>query len=89
MENQKLLMVIQYILEKIKLESYDVAIDDRAESAGVKFKDSELIGVPYCIVVGPKSLEKNMVEIKDRRTSNKIEISKDDFSGLLDFINGK
>ena len=32
---------------------------------------------------------KNMVEIKDRRTSNKIEISKDDFSGLLDFINGK
>ncbi len=88
-KNEKVITYANDLYEKIKLESYDVAIDDRAESAGVKFKDSELIGVPYCIVVGPKSLEKNMVEIKDRRTSNKIEISKDDFSGLLDFINGK
>ena len=42
-KNEKVITYANDLYEKIKLESYDVAIDDRAESAGVKFKDSELI----------------------------------------------
>ena len=44
----------------------DVIIDDRAESAGIKFKDSDLIGIPLQITIGPRTLEEDSVEIKNR-----------------------
>ena len=55
--------------EKIALEldqaGFDVLLDDRDERAGVKFKDAELIGVPYRINIG-KKLAEGKVEIVDR-----------------------
>ena len=47
-------------------QGVDVILDDRDERAGVKFKDSELIGVPIRIGIGEKSLAKGEVEIKRR-----------------------
>jgi prolyl-tRNA synthetase len=44
----------------------EVLLDDRDERAGVKFKDSELIGIPVRIGIGEKSLAKGEVEIKIR-----------------------
>lgn len=49
--------------------------DDRDASVGVKFKDADLIGIPYQIIVGAKSLEKNEIEIKKRQTGEKRIIS--------------
>jgi len=49
--------------------------DDRDCSAGEKFATQDLIGTPWQIVVGPKGLEKNIVEIKNRRTGEKQELS--------------
>lgn len=46
----------------------DVILDDRDERAGVKFKDADLIGIPYRITVGPKKLADGKVEIKSRRS---------------------
>lgn len=46
----------------------DVLIDDRAERAGVKFADAELIGIPYRVTVGPRGLADGVVEVTDRRT---------------------
>ncbi|MCE5263584.1 MAG: proline--tRNA ligase [Deltaproteobacteria bacterium] len=46
----------------------EVVLDDRDERAGVKFKDADLIGIPYRITVGPKRLAEGKMEIKDRRT---------------------
>jgi prolyl-tRNA synthetase len=45
----------------------DVLIDDRDERAGIKFKDADLIGIPYRITIGEKNLEKGFVELKARR----------------------
>ncbi len=45
----------------------DVLLDDRAERAGVKFKDADLIGVPYRVTVG-RSVTDGMVELADRKT---------------------
>ncbi len=42
-------------------------IDDRAESAGVKFKDADLLGMPARVTVSPRALEKGGVEVKARR----------------------
>ena len=46
----------------------DVILDDRDERAGVKFKDADLIGIPFRITVGPKKLAEGKVEIKSRRS---------------------
>ncbi|HEY5382403.1 MAG TPA: His/Gly/Thr/Pro-type tRNA ligase C-terminal domain-containing protein, partial [Acidobacteriaceae bacterium] len=43
----------------------DVLLDDRDERAGVKFKDAELIGIPYRVNVG-KKLAEGQVEVVDR-----------------------
>jgi len=46
----------------------DVILDDRKARPGVKFKDSELVGFPYRITLGPKTLEDNEVEFTPRAT---------------------
>ena len=43
-------------------------MDDRDESAGRKFNDADLIGIPKRIVIGQKNLSKGKVEIKDRKS---------------------
>ncbi|MGQ0794123.1 MAG: proline--tRNA ligase [Deltaproteobacteria bacterium] len=45
----------------------DAIIDDRDESAGFKFKDADLIGIPVQVNVGPRTLKEGLVEIKIRR----------------------
>jgi prolyl-tRNA synthetase len=52
----------------------DVLLDDRDERAGVKFKDAELIGVPYRINIG-KKLAGGHVEVVDRLTQSTIDVS--------------
>jgi prolyl-tRNA synthetase len=42
-------------------------MDDRNESPGIKFNDSDLLGIPLRIVVSPKTLQNNLVEIKWRK----------------------
>ena len=52
-----------------------VLLDDRDISAGAKFADSDLIGIPYRVIVSPKTVEKECVEIK-KRNSDKSELVK-------------
>ena len=52
----------------------DVLYDDRAERAGAKFADMDLIGVPWQIVIGPRGVAAGRVEIKNRRTGVKDEV---------------
>ena len=53
-------------------------MDDRDESAGVKFNDSELLGIPYSIVIGEKGLKKGILELKDRQTGSISESKTED-----------
>ena len=50
----------------------EVLLDDRNERGGVKFNDADLIGTPYHIIIGDKGLAKNSIEIKDRKTGEKV-----------------
>ncbi|MGB8383261.1 MAG: proline--tRNA ligase [Dermatophilaceae bacterium] len=53
----------------------DLILDDRrAVSPGVKFNDSELIGVPTIVIVG-RGLARGVVEIKDRRSGERREVA--------------
>ncbi|MBW7848999.1 MAG: proline--tRNA ligase [Rhodospirillales bacterium] len=53
----------------------EVLYDDRDERAGVKFNTMDLIGLPYQLVVGPKGLAAGHVELKNRRTGERQELS--------------
>lgn len=53
----------------------EVILDDRDLRAGEKFKELDLIGISFQLIVGNKSLENNQVEIKNRLTNEKILIS--------------
>ena len=55
----------------------DVILDDRAERPGVKFNDAELIGFPIRITIGPKGLEKSVVEVQERRSGETKELAID------------
>lgn len=58
-------------------EGTAVLLDDRDERPGVKFNDAELIGIPVCVVIGKKGLQKNTIEIKTRRTKEVISVEAD------------
>ena len=55
----------------------DCILDDRNERAGVKFKDMDLIGIPYRITIG-KGIRNGMVEFKRRNESDHMDIALDD-----------
>jgi prolyl-tRNA synthetase len=52
-------------------------LDDRDERAGVKFKDADLIGVPFRIVLGPRALKKGNVELFERASRRSEEVPQD------------
>lgn len=55
----------------------EVLYDDRDERPGVKFASADLIGIPYQIIVGKRSTETGMVEVKNRKTGNVQEMTMD------------
>jgi prolyl-tRNA synthetase len=56
-------------------KGFDVLLDDRAERAGVKFKDADLIGTPAQVIIGERNLKEGLVEIKDRRTKETKKVT--------------
>ena len=56
------------LYEKLTKKGVEVLYDDRDGTAGEKFSDSDLIGIPKRIVISAKTLADNSVETKDRRT---------------------
>ena len=65
------------IAEKLEESGLRTLVDDRREpSAGVKFKDAELIGIPVIVVVG-KGLSNGVIEIRNRWQNSKVEVPVD------------
>jgi prolyl-tRNA synthetase len=60
---------------KLEAAGVEVLYDDRDERGGAKFATMDLIGLPWQVVIGPKGLEKSIVEVKNRRTGEKLEVS--------------
>ena len=60
--------------ETLQENGLEVAYDDRDMGAGAKFADMELIGLPWMIVVGKKTNEKGLVELKNREDGSSVEM---------------
>ena len=71
------------IYNDLKENGLDLLYDDRKASVGFKFKDADLIGLPYQIVVGDRTLEQDSVELKNRRTGETKSIK---LGEIVDFF---
>ena len=66
-KNEQIKETAVKIYEELKKLKIDVLLDDRDERAGIKFKDADLIGVPFRITIGEKNLKNGNVEFKNRK----------------------
>lgn len=67
-----------YIYNLLQSAGYEVAYDDRDLRAGIKFNDSELIGIPYRITLSSKNFQNDKLEIKVRKTGEVEYVDNDD-----------
>lgn len=82
MKNEEQVKVAEQIYHDLQAEGYEVLYDDRAERPGVKFADSDLIGIPVRITIGKRAGE-GIVEVKERKSGNSIEVSVDQLKEQL------
>ena len=74
-KDEEVFVAAESLARELSAQGVDVLLDDRrGVSPGVKFKDSELIGVPTIVVVG-KGLADGVIELKDRRTGERSEVA--------------
>jgi prolyl-tRNA synthetase len=60
---------------RLEQAGFEVLLDDRDERPGVKFKDADLIGVPYRITVGSKKFAEGKVEVLVRASKQKEDVA--------------
>jgi len=74
--------VAEKLYQELNQAGIETMLDDRDERAGVKFKDADLIGIPYRIVPG-RSLKQGKVEVVERAAHKSQEIAIDDVKSTL------
>jgi len=67
-------------LEKMNLE---VLYDDRGEKAGSMFSDADLLGIPFRLVISPKTLAENQVEFRTRACRDSVRLSLDEAAAVI------
>ena len=71
--------------EQLTAAGYEVLVDDRKERAGVKFADSDLIGIPIRITIGKKAAD-GIVEVKIRKTGETIEVKQEEVANTVGIL---
>lgn len=72
--------IIYHVLQKASKEPL---YDDTNNSAGSKFATQDLLGIPWCLSIGPRGVKEGTVELKNRRTGEKQEISLESAYNIL------
>jgi prolyl-tRNA synthetase len=70
------------LARELEAAGLDVLLDDRDERAGVKFKDADLVGIPYRINVGKKTAE-GLVELVTRATTTSVDVTLNEVVALV------
>jgi len=78
-KSERVKEVANKIYDELKNAGIEVLFDDRKERPGVMFADMELIGIPLRLVIGDKSLDKNVLELKFRDGREAVEIAADNY----------
>lgn len=71
------------LYEELSAAGFEVLYDDRKASAGVKFNDADLIGVPVQLVVGKKFMKSGLIEAKRRASGERFEVGHHEILGWV------
>ena len=66
LENPQVATIVENVYADFEAQGLEVLFDDRKESPGVKFNDADLLGIPIRVIISPRTLETNSVEVKRR-----------------------
>ena len=75
--------VTETVYAKCREAGFDVLLDDSSDSAGAKLASMDLIGLPWQIVAGPRSVDRGVVELKNRQTGETEEVGLDEARARL------
>lgn len=81
---QKTNQISQKLYDNLQESGFETLWDDRQTTAGVKFKDAELVGIPINIVVSENRIKNNDVEIQIRKDASKLNVN---ISEVINVIN--
>jgi len=65
----------EFLYKELKKEGREVFMDNRDVRPGIKFKDADLIGIPWQVVIGERNLKDGLVELKSRKTKETEKVS--------------
>ena len=82
-ESNEIVKVCSEIYSILKKSGFDPLLDDRDIRAGIKFKEHELLGIPYSIIVGPNNFKNTKLEFGIRAQNEKIDMKLDDIKKYL------
>jgi prolyl-tRNA synthetase len=82
MKNEEQKELGEKLYAELSANGYEVLMDDRAERPGVKFADSDLIGIPVRVTIGKRAAE-GIVEVKVRNTGESMEVSIADLENTM------
>jgi prolyl-tRNA synthetase len=67
--NEKQMAIALSLYEELQAAGLEVFFDDRDERPGVKFKDADLLGIPFRVTIGNQAVQEGMVELKERQST--------------------
>ena len=86
--DEKVMEVTDRIYNNLKKAGYEPLLDDRNNSAGFKFADADLLGMPIRVVISPKGLAAGEIEIVRRSTRECVKVNADNAeTEILNLIN--
>ena len=82
-ESDEIMKVCSEIYSILQKSGFDPLLDNRDIRAGIKFKEHELLGIPYSIIIGPNNFKNTKLEFGIRAQNEKIDMKLDDIKKYL------
>ncbi|MFH0780695.1 MAG: His/Gly/Thr/Pro-type tRNA ligase C-terminal domain-containing protein, partial [Pseudomonadota bacterium] len=82
-KDEQLTAVAEKLYKDLQTAGLEVLIDDRDERPGLKFKDADLLGIPYRLTIGKSYAKSGRVEVRRRRDGDTLEMSLDEVVSYL------
>ncbi len=86
-KNEEFLKAGNLVYQTLTGLDVEVLYDDREVNAGIKFKDSDLIGIPIRFILGRKFLEKQLIDVEYRKDGKKMELPLDSIPEFIKKLN--
>jgi len=86
-KNEQFLKAGELVYKTLTRLNVEVLYDDRDVNAGIKFKDSDLIGIPIRFILGRKFLDSKLIDVEYRKDGKKMELPLDSIPGFIKKLN--